>query len=174
MELNNRVLFDLTEQVIGAALQVHKDLGPGLLESAYEECLSYELVQRALKVERQVGISLGYKSLSISNAYRIDLLVSDVLIVEIKTVDKVSPLHSAQLLTYLKLTGLEVGLLINFNSVMLRDGIKRYVNSFKAPRAPRAPRLLPPPPLRGKGLAPTSSPALEESVQQINSSEPRE
>jgi GxxExxY protein len=100
------------------------------LESTYEECLSYELIQLNMKVDRQVALPLSYKTLNLINAYRIDLVVNDTLVIEIKNVDKISRVHTAQLLTYLKLSGIKAGLIINFNSAILRDGIKRYVNSF--------------------------------------------
>lgn len=145
MDPSERVLFDLSERVIGAALVVHRALGPGLLESAYEECLFHELTESGLEVERQIAIPLTYRGVKISNAYRMDLVVNEALLVEIKAVEALSPLHRAQVLTYLKLTGLEVGLVINFNSRFLRDGIKRLVQSdqFKSPRPPRSPRLIP-------------------------------
>lgn len=130
MREEERILFKLSERVIGAAIRVHKALGPGLLESTYEECLCYELIESGLAVERQVGLPLCYKTLNIANAYRLDLVVNESLVVEIKTVDELLRIHSAQLLTYLKLSGIQAGLLMNFNSVVLRDGIKRYVNSF--------------------------------------------
>jgi GxxExxY protein len=145
MEPTEKVLFDLTERVIGAGLEVHRALGPGLLESAYQECLFHELVERGMNVERQISIPLSYKKVKIANAYRMDLVVNDVLVVEVKSVEAVSPLHRAQVLTYLKLTGFQVGLIMNFNSKYLRDGIKRLVQSdqFISPRPPRSPRLIP-------------------------------
>jgi GxxExxY protein len=117
----------LTERVIGAAIEVHKTLGPGLLESAYEECLCFELEQLGLTVRRQVPIPVVYKSIRLEQGYRIDLLVNDCLIIEIKTVDKIIPVHEAQLLTYLKLSGIKTGLLLNFQVALLRDGLKRMV-----------------------------------------------
>jgi GxxExxY protein len=133
MRAQERILFQLSEKVIGAALVVHRALGPGLLESTYEECLSYELVQVDLKVERQVALPLSYKGLNMPSAYRIDLVVNGVLIVEVKNVEQLTRLHTSQLLTYLKLSGLRAGLILNFNSPMLRDGIKRYVNLLPKP-----------------------------------------
>jgi GxxExxY protein len=130
MRQEDRILFKLSERVIGAAITVHKALGPGLLESTYEECLSYELVQLDMKVERQVGLPISYKALNLTNAYRMDLVVDGALVVEIKNVDRISRVHTAQLLTYLKLSGIQAGLIFNFNSVLLRDGMKRYVNTF--------------------------------------------
>ena len=123
MELN-----DLTGRIIGAAIEVHKILGPGLLESVYEECLSHELGVVQIPFERQKEIPIEYKGVKLSCGYRIDLLVDGRVIVEIKSCDTVLPIHEAQLLTYLKLTGLRVGLLINFNVSTLKDGIKRFAN----------------------------------------------
>ena len=123
MELN-----DLTGRIIGAAIEVHKILGPGLLESVYEECLSHELGVVQIPFERQKEIPIEYKGVKLSCGYRIDLLVDGRVIVEIKSCDTVLPIHEAQLLTYLKLTGLRVGLLINFNVSTLRNGIKRFAN----------------------------------------------
>jgi GxxExxY protein len=117
----------LTEKVIGAAIEVHRHLGPGLLESAYEECLYWELEQAALAVRRQVPLPVLYKEVKLDAGYRLDLVVEGQLIVELKTVEKLLPIHEAQLLTYLKLSGLRTGLLLNFNSTVLKDGIKRLV-----------------------------------------------
>ncbi len=115
----------LSEAVIGAAIEVHKQLGPGLLESTYEECLAYELAVRNISVERQKNISLQYKEIVIECGFRVDFLVGDKLIVEIKAVEALLPVHQAQLITYLKLTGCKLGLLINFNVPLLKSGIKR-------------------------------------------------
>lgn len=120
-------LNEITEKIIGAAIAVHKTLGPGLLESAYEACLAYELVQRGLKVEQQKPLPLRYREVQLDCGYRLDLLVEDVVIVEIKTVDALAPIHQAQLLSYLKLSGCKLGLLINFNVELLRQGIRRVV-----------------------------------------------
>jgi len=117
----------LTEKVIGAAIEVHRHLGPGLLESAYEECLCWELSHQSINVKRQVPLPVIYKEVTLDIGYRLDLVVEDRLIVELKTVEKVLPIHEAQLLTYLKLSGLRTGLLLNFNSAVLKDGIKRLV-----------------------------------------------
>jgi GxxExxY protein len=114
-----------TEKVIGAAIEVHRILGPGLLESAYEECLAYELVQVGLVIARQVGLPVRYKAVDLDCGYRIDLLVNDSLIIELKTVAKLLPIHEAQLLTYLKLSEIKTGLLINFHVPMLKDGLRR-------------------------------------------------
>ena len=115
----------LTEKVIGAAIEVHRTLGPGLLESAYEECVAYELANAGLNVARQVGLPVQYKGVGLECGYRIDLMVNDSLIVELKTVEALLPIHEAQLLTYLKLSGISTGLLINFNVPVLKDGLRR-------------------------------------------------
>ncbi len=120
----------LTQSIIRGAIEVHKALGPGLLESAYEECLCYELAQLGIPFRRQVELPVVYKGVSLNCGYRIDLVVDDLVIVELKTVEKLLPVHSAQLLTYLKLYSCSVGLLINFNVAVLREGIKRIVNQF--------------------------------------------
>lgn len=120
----------LTGIIIGAAIEVHRILGPGLLESAYEACLAFELKKRGLKVERQVELPLCYKEMNLDCGYRLDLLVNDVVIVEVKAVNGIVPIHHAQLTSYLKLSGSKVGLLINFNVMMLKDGITRIVNNF--------------------------------------------
>ena len=113
--------------VVDAAFQVHKTLGPGLLESVYEECLQYELSNRELKVKRQVQVPLMYKELQFDCGFRIDLLVNDEVVVEVKAVEAVLPIHTAQLLTYLKITERRVGLLINFNQTRIKNGIHRFV-----------------------------------------------
>jgi GxxExxY protein len=118
---------ELTKQIIGAAIEVHRQLGPGLLESVYEACLAYELEQLGLRVTRQKGLPLVYKELTFDQGYRLDLLVEDEVVVEVKAVEQFSEVHEAQLLSYLKLSGCRVGLLMNFNVKMMRDGIKRYV-----------------------------------------------
>jgi GxxExxY protein len=115
----------LTEKVIGAAIEVHRALGPGLLESAYEECLCYELTQLGLKHQRQVQLAVVYKGMHLDCGYRMDVLVEDKLAIELKTVEVLLPIHEAQLLTYLKLSGIKTGLLLNFNVPALRNGIKR-------------------------------------------------
>ena len=120
----------LTEIIIGAAIEVHRNLGPGLLESAYEACLEFELKKRGLRVERQVELPLRYKEVHLDCGYRLDLLVNGVVIVEIKAVNGIAPIHDAQLTSYLKLSGCRVGLLINFNVMLLKDGIKRIVNNL--------------------------------------------
>ncbi len=122
-------LNNVTSGIIGAAIDVHRALGPGLLESAYEACLAYELIQREMKVEQQKPLPLIYRDVQLDCGYRIDLLVDDAVILEIKSVDSLAPIHQAQLLSYLKLSGCEVGLLINFNVKLLKQGIVRMVNS---------------------------------------------
>jgi GxxExxY protein len=116
----------LTALIIGAAIEVHRYLGPGLLESAYELCLLYELEQLGLRVERQKGLPLVYKDVGLEIGYRIDLLVEGLIVVEIKAVENVLPVHEAQVLTYLKLSGCPLGLLLNFNVPLLKDGIHRF------------------------------------------------
>jgi GxxExxY protein len=120
-------LNELTRQIIGAAIEVHRHLGPGLLESAYETCLAYELRQLGLAVERQKGLPLVYKEISLDQGYRIDLLVEQKAIVEIKVVDQIAPVHEAQVLSYLRFSGCQVGLLLNFNVKLLKNGIRRFI-----------------------------------------------
>ena len=119
---------DISGKIIGAAIEVHKHLGPGLLESAYEECLCYELDLREIKFKRQVPLPLNYKGLNLDCGYRLDLLVEDKVIVELKTVEAIAPIHEAQILTYLKLRDIRLGLIINFNVHLLADGIRRLAN----------------------------------------------
>ena len=120
---------DLSNKIIGAAIEVHKELGPGLFESTYETCLAYELNQCGLEVSRQKKQLINYKGLSIDEAYRIDLLVDGKIILKLKAVDRLSNVHMAQLLTYLKLSGCTLGYLINFNVSLMKDGIRRVVNN---------------------------------------------
>jgi GxxExxY protein len=122
MEINK-----ITEGIIGAAIEVHKSLGPGLLESAYEQCLQYELGDRGLKVDRQVPVPVIYKELQLEYGYRLDLLVENSVIIEIKSVDVLNPVHEAQILTYMKFAEKKIGLLINFNVKLLKHGLKRYI-----------------------------------------------
>jgi len=117
----------VSDEVIGAAIDVHRELGPGLLEATYEECLCYELSKRNVPFERQVSLPVRYKNVLLNCKYRMDLVVDKNLVVEIKAVDKLMKLHEAQLLTYLKLSGHKKGLLLNFNSRLLKFGIKRMV-----------------------------------------------
>ena len=118
----------ITETIIGAAIQVHKALGPGLLESACEACLAYELVKRGLRVDQQRPLPLVYEQVKLECGYRIDLLVEGLVVVEVKSVEALAPIHDAQVLTYLKLSGCRIALLRNFNVPMLKDGIRRFVN----------------------------------------------
>ena len=130
----------LTEVVIGAAIQVHRALGAGLLESAYEACLAHELTKQGVPVQRQVECPVRYDGLLLDAGYRLDLLVADKLVVELKATDKLLPIHLAQVLTYLRLRDAPVGLLLNFNTVRLTDGIRRVINA-QAPRPPRPQRF---------------------------------
>jgi GxxExxY protein len=117
----------ITEQIIGRAIEVHRVLGPGLLESAYEECLCYELRTGGLVHARQVPLPVIYKEVRLDCGYRMDLVVENEVVIEIKTVERLMPIHEAQLLTYLKLSGLKIGLLLNFHSSLLREGLRRVV-----------------------------------------------
>jgi GxxExxY protein len=123
-------LNEITGTIIGAAIDVHRALGPGLLESAYEACLAHEIAERGLSVESQKPLPVIYKSVHLDCSYRLDLLVENAVIVEIKSVDALLPIHTAQLLSYLKLANLQVGLLINFNVEILKNGIRRIVNHY--------------------------------------------
>jgi GxxExxY protein len=119
----------LTEKIIGCAIKVHRALGPGLLESAYEACLAFEAVEASLKIEQQVPLPLVYRNVKLECGYRLDLRIAEKVIVEVKAVDKLLPIHKAQLISYLKLSGCKVGLLINFNVQLLKDGgIVRLIN----------------------------------------------
>jgi GxxExxY protein len=118
---------ELTERVIGLAIDVHRSLGPGLLESAYEECLSFELDQAGLSYRRQVPLPVIYKDVRLDCGYRMDLVVENKLIIEIKATERLMPIHEAQMITYLRLSGLHVGLLVNFNDLTLRNGLRRVV-----------------------------------------------
>lgn len=128
--LNEDEINQRTGQIIGGAMKVHTFLGPGLLESTYEACLSYELRKRGLTVQTQFPIRVVYEEVDLEVGYRADLLVDDEVIVELKAVEKISPVHEAQLLSYLKLSGIRVGLLINFHEIHLKDGIRRRVNNL--------------------------------------------
>ena len=123
-------LNDLSKAVIGGAIEVHRQLGPGLLESAYSECLAAEIRHLGFSVRREVMLPLRYRDIHVENAYRLDLLVNDELIIEVKTVENLLSTHSAQLLTYLKLVNSRLGLLINFNVEVLHKGIKRIANGL--------------------------------------------
>jgi GxxExxY protein len=124
------ILNELSNKVIGSALRVHTALGPGLLESAYERCLWLELIELGLSVDRQVPVPIVYRGHRIERAYRTDLLVERSVIVEVKAVEKLQAIHSTQLLSQLRMSGLKLGLLINFHERSLKDGIKRVVNGF--------------------------------------------
>ncbi|MGR3319105.1 MAG: GxxExxY protein [Candidatus Anammoxibacter sp.] len=120
----------LSKEIIGAAIEVHRHLGPGLLESAYEECLCRELAIRSLTFERQKALALSYKGIKLDCGYKLDIVVDGLVILELKAVDRIEPIHEAQLLTYLKLADLKLGILINFNVPVLKEGIKRIVNNL--------------------------------------------
>ena len=121
---------DTSGVIVDAAFKVHSLLGPGLLESAYEACLKHELLKRGLKVASQILLPVEYDGVAIDAGYRIDLLVEDTVVIELKAVEKIVPIHEAQLLTYLKLSGKKLGLLLNFNVLHMKDGIKRIVNNL--------------------------------------------
>ncbi|MCC7210800.1 MAG: GxxExxY protein [Candidatus Brocadia sp.] len=123
-------LNKITETIISVAIGLHKALGPGLLESAYEACMVYDLIQSDLKVEQQKPLPVIYREVKLECGYRLDLLIENEVVVEIKSVDKLLPIHKAQLMPYLKLSDCKVGLLINFNVEVLKDGIQRVVNNF--------------------------------------------
>jgi len=122
---------ELSGIVIGAAIEVHKGLGPGLLESAYENCLCHELQLRNVIFERQKPLPITYKGINLDCGYRLDIVVQGMLVLEVKACDRIEPIHQAQLLTYLKLSGLGLGLLLNFNVPVMRDGIVRVANELK-------------------------------------------
>jgi GxxExxY protein len=119
----------ITEKIIGAAIEVHRTLGPGLLESAYQECLFYELRSLGLSVKKEVTLPIIYKEIKLNHGYRIDLLVNDKIVIELKTVESFTDVHFAQILTYLKLGEYPLGLLINFHTKLLKNGIKRFINT---------------------------------------------
>jgi GxxExxY protein len=122
---------ELSKKIVGLAIETHKLLGPGLLESAYEECLCHELHRHNLSFERQKPLPVRYKDIKLDCGYKLDVVVEAVIILELKACERIAPIHKAQLLTYLKLTGLTLGLLLNFNTVVMRDGIVRLVNKVK-------------------------------------------
>jgi len=130
--MNEQEMNSLTERVIACAIQVHKELGPGLLESTYASCLRYELLNRGIQVRRNVPVTILYRGVRLEEGYWIDLLVEEVLVLELKSVEKLHPVHAAQLLSYLRLSGLQLGLLINFNVSLLTHGIKRIINGWLA------------------------------------------
>ena len=140
-------LNQLTEIIIGAAIEVHRATGPGSMESVYEQCLCYELSQRGLRFQRQVELPVKYNGIKLDCGFRMDMLVEDAIVLELKTVDELLPIHSAQLLTYLKLSGKKLGLLINFNEAVLKRGLRRLANhapdaAAAEPSAPFAPSAL--------------------------------
>lgn len=119
---------EISSRIIGMAIEVHRTLGPGLLESAYKECLFYKLVQSELRVEKEKPIPLVYEKVKLDCGYRIDILVENKVVVEIKSIEALNDVHTAQILTYMKLGGYKLGLLINFNVYLLKDGIRRFIN----------------------------------------------
>jgi len=125
MELN-----EISGKIIELAINVHRELGPGMLEGAYEACLQFELIRAGLKVETQLKLPIVYQGIKIDAGYRIDMLVEDSVIVELKAIERLLPIHEAQLLSYLRMRNLKLGLLINFNHKLLRDGIRRVVNGL--------------------------------------------
>lgn len=122
MEINK-----ITEKIIGCAIEVHKNLGPGLLESAYEECLCYELNIKGLFFERQRPVPIIYKEIKLNCGYRSDIIVENKVVVEIKSIDSIAPIHEAQMLTYLRFANKKIGLLINFNVTVLKNGLRRFI-----------------------------------------------
>ena len=125
--MNNQILNEISGKILDAAIEVHRNLGPGLLESVYEVCLEKELIVRDLKVKRQVELPIFYKGDKLDSKFRLDLLIEDEIIIELKTVDKLLPVHKAQILSYLKLSNKRLGLLINFNEALLKNGFKRLI-----------------------------------------------
>ena len=128
--IEKETLNNITGKILDCAIKVHRILGPGLLESAYEACLAFELTNNGFKVEKQKALPVIYQDVKLDCGYRLDLLVEESVIIEIKVVENLAPIHKAQLLSYLKLSGCKVGLLINFNVQMLKDGVVRVVNNF--------------------------------------------
>ncbi|MBC3845115.1 GxxExxY protein [Winogradskyella echinorum] len=124
------MIYDkITENIIGSAIEVHKALGPGLLESAYQECLLYELKSIGYCVKREVSVPIVYKDIKLDHGYRIDLLVENKIVLELKTAERFTDVHTAQILTYMKLGNYPLGLLLNFNTKLLKNGIKRFINA---------------------------------------------
>ena len=123
-------LDQITRRIIGAAIEVHRHIGPGLLESAYEACMAYELKQLGFRVEQQKPLPVLYKEVKLDCGYRLDLVVEDAIILEVKAIEQLAPIHDAQLLSYLRISGMMVGLLMNFHVRVLKNGIKRIVNEF--------------------------------------------
>lgn len=129
MIYKERLLNQLSSKIIGCAIEIHRTLGPGLLESAYQECLCYELMQKGFKVEKEKYLPIIYKEITINHGYRIDLLIEDCIVLELKTVENFTDVHYAQILTYLRLGNYPLGLLINFHTKLLKNGIKRFINT---------------------------------------------
>lgn len=129
--LSTRRINDVSHEIVGAAIEVHRALGPGLLESAYEQCLCHELAIRSIPFRRQVDLPVHYKGVQLDCGYRVDVIVDECVVVELKAVEKLLPIHDAQVLTYLKLLDLKLGLLINFHVPLLKHGIKRLVRGLK-------------------------------------------
>ncbi len=124
------MIYDkITENIIGAAIEVHRALGPGLLESAYQECLYFELKAKGYSVQKEISQPIVYKDIKLDHGYRIDLLVEHKIVIELKTVEKFTDVHTAQVLTYMKLGDYPIGLLLNFNTKLLKNGIKRFINT---------------------------------------------
>ncbi|NWG29829.1 MAG: GxxExxY protein [Ignavibacteriaceae bacterium] len=121
---------EISKILVDCCFKVHNELGPGLLESVYEEVLSYEIIKRGLNLERQKGIPVVYDNIKMELGFRADILVENKVIIELKSIDAIAPVHAKQLLTYLRLTGLKLGLLVNFNEALIKDGIKRIVNNL--------------------------------------------
>lgn len=128
-KINEMDINDVTGEIIACAIEVHKQLGPGLLESAYQECLCYELQKAGLSFEKEKQLPINYKEIRINHGYRIDILVENEIVIELKTTEKLTEVHSAQILTYLKLGDYPIGLLLNFNEKLLKNGIKRFINT---------------------------------------------
>ena len=129
---------DLTRQIIGLAIKVHRTVGPGLLEQVYQDCLCHEMTLAGVSFRRQVALSLVYDGVRLPRAYRADIIVEDNIILEIKAIEQILPVHEAQLLTYLRMSGCSVGLLLNFNAALLKDGLRRFIQT--TPRPPGPPR----------------------------------
>jgi GxxExxY protein len=118
---------EITQKIIGCAIEVHRNLGPGLLESAYEECLAFELEKAGLNIKRQVPTPVVYKDVKLDCGYRIDMLIENLVVIELKVVDEINPVHEAQILTYMKFPKMNIGLLMNFNVTVLKNGIRRFI-----------------------------------------------
>lgn len=140
MEKSIRELNQITQQIIGAAIEVHRQLGPGLLESSYRECLCRELLLRATPFEREKPLPLEYKGIHLGCGYRIDVLVANSIVVEVKAIEALAPIHEAQLLTYLRIGGWRLGLLINFNVAVLKNGIRRRILGYETDQRAAVPK----------------------------------